>query len=116
MKAHRFSWELHNGPIPAGLLVCHKCDNRKCVNPDHLFIGTHSDNTQDMLRKGRDNYKSGWKPLPGELNPSAKITALQVAEIRAMKGAESYKKIGEKFGISASAVCLIMNKTNWSHV
>lgn len=66
LRAHRVSWEIHNGPIPDGLFVLHRCDNRKCVNPHHLFLGTAKDNTQDMLAKGR-----GVEP-PGTVENRAK--------------------------------------------
>lgn len=53
LQSSRVSWEIHNGPIPPGLFVCHRCDNPKCVRPDHLFLGTQTDNMQDCIRKGR---------------------------------------------------------------
>jgi hypothetical protein len=57
LQAHRISYELNIGQVPAGMIVCHKCDNRICVRPDHLFVGTYKDNMQDMLRKGRGGMR-----------------------------------------------------------
>ena len=58
--AHRISYDLHKGPIPDGMHVLHKCDVRACVNPDHLFVGTRSDNMKDMMSKGRQKHASGY--------------------------------------------------------
>lgn len=77
--AHRKAWELHNGDIPDGALILHTCDNRKCVNPEHLFIGSQKDNVDDMCRKGRHG-KTG---AVGEGNGWAKLTRDDVIAIRA---------------------------------
>jgi hypothetical protein len=98
LLAPRVSWELHNGPILDGLFVCHHCDNRRCVRPDHLFLGSAIDNMQDMKRKGRHVG-------------NRKITRQQVAEIRRLyaAGGISQEKLGERFGITQGAVWLIVN-------
>lgn len=82
LLAHRASWESHHGPIPGGMMVLHKCDNPPCVNPSHLFLGTGSDNMQDMLAKGRDRHVSELPTTRNAAHWSAKITVEQIHEIK----------------------------------
>lgn len=110
--AHRFSWELHFGPIPAGMLVCHKCDNRKCVRPDHLFLGTHADNGADMVAKGRSANRSGSK------NTRAKLTEEAVKAIRAeFNGSHGQVlALARRFGVVHAVISNILSRKSWSHV
>jgi hypothetical protein len=105
VRAHRYAWEVTNGPIPDGLIVCHRCDVPLCVNPAHLFLGTHKDNAQDRERKGRGIY--------GERHPRAKLGRLEVAEIRALRAQGlSYRAIGNRFGVTAEQAG---NVARWRH-
>ena len=106
--AHRVAWELANGPIPAGLYVLHRCDNRPCCNPSHLFLGTNRDNIADMIAKGRD------RKVQGEESPHAKLTAPAVRSIRS--DGRSYKLIGREYGVSAQTVFRIKRRTTWKSV
>jgi hypothetical protein len=106
--AHRLSYELHNGLIPNGLDVLHTCDNPKCVNPEHLWIGTHTDNMRDMFAKGRRKIKKG------EENNNAKLTKCQVLEIK-----RKYKKgngatLAKEYNVSLTTISHIIHKKIWS--
>ena len=131
-KAHRASWMIHNGGIPHngsyhGICVCHRCDNRACVNPDHLFLGTQTDNILDMQSKGRgvqlcgDKHVSRLHPelLPrGESHGRAKLTALQVGEIRAIyaSGGFAQRKLAAKFGVATTLISSIILRKIWRHI
>lgn len=111
--AHRYSWEIHNGPIPDGLCVCHKCDVAKCVNPDHLFLGTHADNMADRNIKGR--AVGGLKnPMRGIDHPRAKLTEKQVLSIREDK--RTLREIAAEYGVCHSVVNNIKRRKTWRHI
>ena len=104
--AHRYAYELVHGPIPDGLFACHRCDNPGCVNPAHIFLGTHDDNMRDMVSKGRHTA--------GDKNASRKVSAIEVTQIRARRDAgETLKAIGDSYGITRQAVHLIVTRQTW---
>ena len=109
-EAHRYSYELHKGPIPDGLLIMHSCDNPLCVNPDHLMPGTIADNIADCVQKGRN--------ARGERMGSAKLTDASVAEIRQLYATGSYsaRALGPVFGVSKTVILQVANGTLWRHV
>lgn len=109
--AHRLMYIIMWGPVPSDILVCHKCDNPPCVNPHHLFLGTHQDNTDDMKRKGR--HRSD--PRTGELNYRAKLTEAQVRLMRSTHGV-TQGRLAEMFGVSRTQVSRILNGTRWGHL
>jgi hypothetical protein len=114
-KAHRWSWELHNGPIPPGMLACHHCDNPPCVNPAHLFLGTAKDNSADMVAKGR--VKRPCLGKKGADGHNAKLTDDDVREIRRLSALGlSTRKIGHRFGVSKFPVSEILRGKTWAHV
>ena len=109
IKAHRFSYELANGPIPDGLLVCHSCDNRSCVRPDHLFVGTNDDNMADMARKGRS--------AQGERNTKARLEAGDVRSIRLrVKAGEKQARLAIEYGVARGTINHIVAGRTWGHV
>lgn len=112
--AHRASWIVAKGEIPAGLCVLHKCDNPACVNPDHLFLGTKADNMADMIAKGRAIHNGPAKPRRGEECSHAKVTAKDVIAIRAASGPQH--NIARAYGISPQQVSRIKRGVRWAHV
>lgn len=115
LTAHRVSWNLTYGPIPEGLCCCHKCDNRKCINPNHMFLGTKKDNTQDMISKGRHSYVSH----NGITNGRAALTESQVIEIRRLYTLENHmlqKELALLFGVSKSQIGNIIQRKVWKHI
>ena len=110
-QAHRASWQLHIGEIPEGLCVLHKCDNTKCVNPNHLFLGTQTDNMQDMVKKGRRNENN--KAKPGELHHNAKLNLIDVINIRAMSHDIKIDDLVGMFDVKKEQIRRIATAERW---
>lgn len=114
-KAHRLSWEVHNGDIPEGMHVLHHCDNRPCVNPGHLYLGGHVENARDRgeRRRGREARQRGSD------NRNAKLTEKKVraiiAELQKIPR-RSQAAIAQDFGIKQPQVSRIMRRVNWAHL
>jgi len=132
--AHRWAYATLKAPIPRGLCVCHTCDNRACVNPDHLWVGTQQENIADMIAKGRDLKYVGprpWVAKFGDENPSrthrhrmprgeqtntAKLTAGDVLEIRRIGSSVPQTELAARYGVSQVNIgCVLLRKT-WKHI
>lgn len=111
--AHRLSWELSFGPIPSGYCICHKCDNPSCVNPKHLFLGSLSDNMNDMVSKGRHPYRKGEQVLH-----LAKLTEDVVRQLREEYDAKPFNMStkARELGLHPNTISSIIRGETWRHV
>lgn len=108
IPAHRMAWELSYGPIPNDMCVCHECDNKKCENPDHLFLGTLADNMADKVKKGRQSR--------GESSGNAKLTDSQILEIRELSKTHTPKQLATMFNVNTSHIWRITSRVSWKHI
>jgi hypothetical protein len=119
-RAHRIAWALTHGDIPDGVLVCHKCDNPKCVNPGHLFLGDHIANQRDKMDKGRAKWSpNGRREWPkGQETPTAKLTDEDVRAILMAleRGGISGSELARIYGVTRSAISLIRQGKTWTHL
>lgn len=105
-RAARVSYTVNIGPIPVGKIICHTCDNRACINPDHIYAGTHATNGADAVRRGRT--------LMGELNHSARLRFADIPNIRA--DGRHQQTIADEYGVARSTISAIKRRAIWRHV
>lgn len=110
--AHRYSYFIHNGDFDRTKLICHKCDVPSCVNPDHLYVGTHQDNHRDMLERSNPKYATGNKIWKTKLNTE------KVTDIRKLysTGIYSMRKLGRLYGVSHGCISDIIYRKRWAYV
>lgn len=110
-KAHRISWLVHNGNIPQGKNVLHKCDVRNCINPEHLFIGTQADNVNDMIAKGRKHT------MKGVTHPGCRLSEANIGEIkRLLTEGKKQAWIARKFKTTDQNIYRIKTGKTWGHL
>lgn len=117
--AHRISYLIHNGDIPAGLFVCHTCDNRLCVNPDHLFLGTHSDNMKDAGNKGRlysqqADCRTNYSFKEGDISSYRKFSVEEIISIREkLCCGVRLCRLAEEYGVCRQTIGLIRDRKTY---
>lgn len=107
-RVHRVSYRLYKGDIPNGMIVCHECDTPACINPEHLFLGTHLDNVRDKITKGRDVDQKGTN------NPHSKLTEADVIVIR--QSSKLQRELAKEHGVVRSTISAIISRKTWSHI
>jgi len=111
LRTHRASWLIYRGEIPKGKLVCHKCDNPKCINVDHLFLGSYKENMEDMLKKRRGVF------VNGERQGLCKLNEKQVVEIRNKRASGIlYKELAKEYGVAQNCIFSIVHRKTWKHI